>query len=117
MHYVEDVRPTKTLVETMEQTPQQMIDEISGYKADPSEEEKKRLQSRFDEIFTQKTCYASLNLAIERLYKNKQELLLGDLSDSVDNFTAGAGLLPGSVLPGGRYTGKMPVPPFRRRKL
>ncbi len=40
-----------------------------------------------------------------------------DLSDPVDNITAGAGLLPGSVQPGGRYTGKMPVPPFRRRKL
>ncbi len=30
MHYVEDVRPTKTPGETMDQTPQQIFDEISG---------------------------------------------------------------------------------------
>ncbi len=30
MHYVEDVRPTKTPVETMVQTPQQIFDEIFG---------------------------------------------------------------------------------------
>jgi hypothetical protein len=32
--------------------------------------------SRFNEIFTQKTCFQTLNLALSRLYHNKQELLL-----------------------------------------
>jgi hypothetical protein len=34
------------------------------------------LEDRFDEIFTQKTDYQMLNLALGRLYNNKSELLL-----------------------------------------
>ena len=37
---------------------------------------KKRLNAVFDEIFTQKTDSASLNLALKRIYNNKAELLL-----------------------------------------
>jgi len=33
-------------------------------------------QARFDEIFTAQTCFATLNLALKRLHKNKSELLL-----------------------------------------
>ena len=31
---------------------------------------------RVDEIFQEKTCFITLNLALERIYKNKTELLL-----------------------------------------
>ena len=33
------------------------------------------LQTRFDEIFTTKTCFATLNQALKRLHNNKSELL------------------------------------------
>jgi len=42
----------------------------------PDEEKKKRLNDRFDQIFKEKTCFTSLNKALERIYKNKDELLL-----------------------------------------
>lgn len=50
--------------------------ELKGYKECQSEDKKKYLESRFDEIFTEKTCFATLNKALERIYKNKSELLL-----------------------------------------
>jgi len=34
------------------------------------------LETRFDEIFTTQTCFATLNQALKRLHKNKSELLL-----------------------------------------
>jgi len=37
---------------------------------------KAQLEYKFDEIFTQKTDYQMLNLALKRLYENKEELLL-----------------------------------------
>ena len=50
--------------------------DLKIYKISPSEEEKCQLEARFDEIFTTKTCFATLNKALERLYQNKKELLL-----------------------------------------
>jgi hypothetical protein len=50
--------------------------DLKIYKISPSEEEKCQLEARFDEIFTTKTCFATLNKALERLYQNKNELLL-----------------------------------------
>ena len=50
--------------------------ELKEYKAVPDEHKKAKLQSRFDEIFTDNTCFASLNLALKRIMKNKSELLL-----------------------------------------
>lgn len=49
---------------------------LKGYKRSPSEKNEQEIQERFDAIFTQHTCFASLNLALERLHKNKAELLL-----------------------------------------
>jgi len=51
-------------------------DELKVYQESPSAEQKTRLEERFDEIFTQKTCFATLNLALKRLHRNKPELLL-----------------------------------------
>jgi len=50
--------------------------DLKAYKASPNEEKKRSLSQRFDEIFTQKTDYVTLNLALKRLHKNKRELLL-----------------------------------------
>lgn len=49
---------------------------LKGYKEAPSQAKKAEIEERFDEIFTQKTCFVSLNLALGRLHKNKSELLL-----------------------------------------
>ena len=50
--------------------------DLKSYKLAPAEEMKDGLKKRFDEIFTQKTSYTSLNLLLRRLHKNKSELLL-----------------------------------------
>ena len=34
------------------------------------------METRFDEIFTTQTCFATLNQALQRLHNNKSELLL-----------------------------------------
>jgi len=50
--------------------------ELKNYKDLHNEEKKKELNDRFDIIFTEKTCFSSLNKALERIHKNKEELLL-----------------------------------------
>lgn len=49
---------------------------LKAYKRDPKPAVKKRLERKFDKIFTQTTSSASLNLALKRIYNNKSELLL-----------------------------------------
>ena len=49
---------------------------LKGYKQAPSQAQKAEIEVRFDEIFTQETCFATLNLALKRLHRNKKELLL-----------------------------------------
>jgi len=49
---------------------------LKTYKITPSKKQKKILCSEFDKIFTQKTCFHTLNLALHQIYKNKKELLL-----------------------------------------
>jgi hypothetical protein len=46
------------------------------YKAEPTPELRMEIEERFDAIFQEKTCFATLNHALERLHKNKAELLL-----------------------------------------
>jgi hypothetical protein len=50
--------------------------DLKAYKISPDEKKKAHLEDTFEEIFTQKTNYQMLNLALERLYENKAELLL-----------------------------------------
>lgn len=50
--------------------------ELKAYKEAPAPERKQELEQRFDQLFTTKTCFASLNLALEKIYANKEELLL-----------------------------------------
>jgi len=50
--------------------------ELKEYKENPSLEWGVALTAQFDKIFTTKTCYTSLNLALGRLHQNRDELLL-----------------------------------------
>lgn len=54
----------------------ELYDALKKYRGSPTEEQKVKLGERFDEIFTAKTCYITLNHALARLHKNKDELLL-----------------------------------------
>lgn len=51
-------------------------DKLKAYKENPTEGDKVRLSEEFDDIFTQQTDFQLLNLALQRLYNNKDELLL-----------------------------------------
>jgi hypothetical protein len=50
--------------------------DLKFYKENPCPRFEKKLEEQFDQLFTAKTCFASLNLALQRIYKNKSELLL-----------------------------------------
>lgn len=49
---------------------------LKDYKDNPTAELKQEIENRFDVIFQEKTCFASLNNALKRLHNNKSELLL-----------------------------------------
>ena len=51
-------------------------DDLKKYKENPDSVKKRLLQQVFTDIFTEKTCFASLNQALGRIYKNRDELLL-----------------------------------------
>jgi hypothetical protein len=50
--------------------------DLKAFKCTPSDVEKRSLAMRFDNIFTQKTSFQTLNLALKRIHANKTELLL-----------------------------------------
>lgn len=49
---------------------------LKEYKESPDNQKKVHIECRFDEIFTRRTCFESLNQALKRIYRNKSELLL-----------------------------------------
>jgi hypothetical protein len=49
---------------------------LKAYKAEPDDKKKTKLEEQFDELCSTKTCYVSLNKALQRMYLNKAELLL-----------------------------------------
>lgn len=53
-----------------------LYNELKQYKENPNQKDKLRLEAMFDEIFTTQTRCATLNQALKRIYKNKDELLL-----------------------------------------
>lgn len=53
-----------------------LYDDLKAYKQSPSAERKAAIETDFDEIFTAKTGFATLDQALERLHKNKSELLM-----------------------------------------
>jgi len=54
----------------------QLYEGLKAYKQNPNPSDKECLNDRFDQIFTQTTASATLNLALKRIYNNKSELLL-----------------------------------------
>ena len=50
--------------------------QLKDFKQVPNNAKKILLEVLFDQIFTQKTCFQTLNLALGRIYNNKKELLL-----------------------------------------
>lgn len=50
--------------------------ELKAYKEAPSATQKEALEARFEEIFTTKTRWETLNQVLKRLHRNKSELLL-----------------------------------------
>ena len=50
--------------------------DLKRYKNRPDQCQKAHLRQRFDEIFTQKTSYATLNRSLKRIHNNKEELLV-----------------------------------------
>lgn len=49
--------------------------DLKTYKEKPDPQTRIELEERFDQIFTTRTCYAMLNRAVDRIHKNKAELL------------------------------------------
>lgn len=49
---------------------------LKAYKEKPDEKTKVQLEQRFDEIFASQTCSEVLDAALQRIAKNKEELLL-----------------------------------------
>ena len=54
----------------------QLYRDLQRYRSKPTRRAKQKLQQRFDEICQTKTCFASLQLALERMHRNKSELLM-----------------------------------------
>ena len=50
--------------------------DLKRYKRNADKAQQKILEQRFDEIFTQKTSYATLNQTLKRIHNNKAELLM-----------------------------------------
>ena len=50
--------------------------DLKAYKIEPDDKKKAELDARFDELCTTKTCFVSLNKALQRMHLNKAELLL-----------------------------------------
>ena len=68
--------PAKKDLEAVKDQIWHFYDGLKAYKKNPNAVDKKHLDNRFDEIFTQSTASATLNLALKRIYNNKSELLL-----------------------------------------
>jgi hypothetical protein len=63
-------------LEDVRTTVWQLYRDLKSYKAAPTAEAGQALKDRFDVLCTSKTCFASLNQALKRMHRNKDELLL-----------------------------------------
>jgi len=54
----------------------QLYRDLKKYCCGPDETQKHDLEDRFNNIFTRKTGFATLDIALKRIYRNKSELLL-----------------------------------------
>ena len=73
------IAPSEEKRKILEDVKEQIWDfyaELKEYKVSPNKTKRIQLQERFRKIFTQKTDFQTLNLALRRLYENRDELLL-----------------------------------------
>lgn len=63
-------------VETVRGQLWELYQDLKAYQQAPCPQQKVQLEARFEDIFTAKTCFQTLNLALKRLQQNKAELLL-----------------------------------------
>jgi hypothetical protein len=63
-------------VETVRGQSWELYQDLKAYQQAPCPQQKGQLEVRFEAIFTAKTCFQTLNLALKRLHQNKAELLL-----------------------------------------
>ncbi|MBW2607886.1 MAG: transposase [Deltaproteobacteria bacterium] len=54
----------------------QFYRDLKKYRCNPDETQKHDLEDRFNNIFTCKSGFATLDIALKRIYRNKSELLL-----------------------------------------
>ncbi len=66
----------KELIKSVRSDIWDLYSDLKDYRLNPTSNFKIKLNKRFDAIFKQKTGYASLDLALKRIFKNKSELLL-----------------------------------------
>jgi hypothetical protein len=84
--WIHEERHIKKLIPSTEENrilQQQVLDSfwilyknLKKYKLSPTPELKNKLQMSFDELFTKKTGYASLDLVLKRTFNKKKELLV-----------------------------------------
>ena len=63
-------------VEAIQKGLWQLYRDLKGYQETPDDQKKTELETRFDALFTTQTHSESLNTALQRLHRNKVELLL-----------------------------------------
>jgi len=66
----------KELIESVRSDIWDLYSDLKKYQANPTLDSKIKLNHQFEGIFQQQTGYASLDLALKRILKNKSELLL-----------------------------------------
>ena len=83
VHEARHIKKLLPLTEDGKKAQNKALDDIWGYYRElkdywnhPSDAEKEALQAKFDEIFKCETCFASFNLAMSRISKKKDELLM-----------------------------------------
>jgi hypothetical protein len=54
----------------------QFYRDLKKYRRNPDKKQKHDLENRFNRLFTRKTGFATLDMALKRIYRNKSELLL-----------------------------------------
>ncbi len=65
---------TNKILEKVRKNIWELYRDLKVYRTKPTQ--KRKLEKRFDRLFTQKTGFTTLDLALKRIYENKQELLL-----------------------------------------
>jgi transposase IS66 family protein len=66
----------RAALEAVRTTLWKLYRDLKAYKEKPTQRERRALEKRFDALCATRTCFVSLNLALKRMSKNKDELLL-----------------------------------------